>query len=338
MRFKLLILVFLISQLQVFAQSKAKVAVIGFYNVENLFDTIDNPYTNDQEFLPDGANAWNSEKYNKKLLNMSEVISQIGDEYIKGGPTILGVAEVENELVLRDLIKTPKLINSGYEIVHYESPDYRGIDVGFLYKKESFTVVNSTNTKFFIEDNPKYRTRSQLCVTGLLGNDTISIIVNHWPARGNDEKYRLAAAQLTKNIADSLYNRNPEAKIVIMGDLNDDPIDKSIKNVLGAEGKLNNVKKYGFFNPMWKMYKQGIGTLAYRDAWSIFDQIIVSKPLLEQKNNKWSFHKAHVFYRPFLIATEGQYSGYPLRTFSNGVFINGYSDHLPVYISLIQPY
>lgn len=318
------------------AQQKVKAAVIAFYNLENLFDTIDDPAKNDAEFLPSGANGWTSERYHFKLRNMAEVISQIGGDILPGGPTILGVSEIENELVLRDLIAMPLLANSGYDIVHYDSPDGRGVDVGLLYKKKDFTVLNSTSTRVIMPSDSGWRTRDQLCVTGLLDGETISIIVNHWPSRGNDEPYRLKAASVTRRIADSLYSIDPQAKIFIMGDLNDDPVDKSVAEVLGAVGKKSKLKEKGLFNPMWQLFHDGIGSLAYRDAWNLFDQIIISQPLTTEPQNGWRLHQARIFNKSFLIAREGQYAGYPLRTFSNGAFAGGYSDHLPAYLIIVK--
>ncbi len=327
-----LLVLLTLAPLFVLSQNNTKVAVIAYYNLENLFDTIDSPDTNDAEFLPNGKNLWNTDKYYKKLSNMSRVISEIGNEYIKGGPTIIGVSEIENRAVLEDLISTEALKNSGYGIIHKDSPDYRGIDVALLYKVNSFRVINVTYHELYLDYDPNYRTRLQLCATGLLDNDTISVIVNHWPSRGNDEKYRVSAAQLTRKIVDSLYTVSNNARIFVIGDFNDDPVDRTILKVLGATGKDHKVEDKGLYNPMWKLFKKGVGSLAYRDSWNIFDQIIISKPLLDKNSKSWFFHKAHVFNKPYLIAKDGQYKGYPLRTYSYGIFINGYSDHLPVYV------
>lgn len=334
--FLVILTVFLAVPFNTIAQSKAKAAIVAFYNLENLFDTIDDPNTNDAEFLPSGANAWTGERYRSKLKNMSEVISQIGNEYVTGGPTLLGVSEIENETVLRDLIQTPALISSGYSIVHYNSPDRRGVDVGLLYRGNSFKVLHSTSTRLYMPSDSGFRSRDQLCVTGLLDGDTLSVIVNHWPSRGNDEPYRIAAAGLSKHLADSLNTVHPNAKVFIQGDLNDDPVDKSVFKVLGAVGKKEKVAPNGLFNPMWRLFKDGIGSLAYRDSWNLFDQIIVSEPLIRKPASGWYLYKAIVFRKPFMIATEGKYAGYPKRTFSDGAFINGYSDHLPVYLVIVK--
>ncbi len=317
-------------------QKKVKAATIAFYNLENLFDTIDDPDKNDEEFLPGGANHWTSERYLKKLANMSQVISQVGNEFTKGGPTLLGVSEIENRLVLEDLIKTPALVNSGYGIVHYDSPDSRGVDVGLIYRKRDFTVINTVSARLNMPGEPNWKSRDQLVVTGLLDGDTISVIVNHWPSRGNLPPYRAAAASLTRSLADSLYRASSNAKIVIMGDLNDDPVDESVNVILGAQGQEQKVKPGMLFNPMWKMFRDGIGSLAYRDSWNLFDQTIISEPLLHGKEGSWHWYKTKVYNQPFLISREGQYSGYPFRTFAGGAYAGGYSDHLPVYTVIVK--
>jgi len=209
------------------AQDKTKAACIAFYNLENLFDTIDDPRTNDAEFLPGGTNHWTSERYLTKLSNMAFVISKIGGEIIKGGPTLLGVSEIENKGVLEDLINTPPLKGLGYGIVHYDSPDKRGVDVALLYKKAAFKVVNTTSNRLTMPGKTDWFSRDQLVVSGELDGEMIHIIVNHWPSRGAGPEYRAAAAALSKKLTDSLQQINPDAKVFIMGDLNDDPTDVS---------------------------------------------------------------------------------------------------------------
>jgi hypothetical protein len=332
----LLSLLLIISSATTFGQNKAKAVCVAFYNLENLFDTIDDPATNDAEFLPGGANQWTSERYLTKLSHMSSVIAQLGDEFIKGGPTMIGLSEIENRGVLEDLIRTDALKSLGYSIAHFESPDRRGVDVGLLYKNKDFILVNAVAVPLNVEGDPGFKTRDQLVVTGLLDNDTVTVVVNHWPSRGNDEKYRIHAATLTHKIADSLFARNRNANIIIEGDLNDDPIDPSLQVALGAQGKLSKVHEKGLFNPMWQMYKDGIGSLAYKDSWNLFDQIILSEPLTRDNTAGWKLYKTRVFNRPFLIQPDGQYAGYPFRTFSGGAYTNGYSDHFPVFVILVK--
>jgi hypothetical protein len=319
-----------------FSQGKSKAACIAFYNLENLFDTIDDPNTNDAEFLPNGLNRWDTKRYLQKLENMAFVISQIGDEFLKGGPTLLGVSEIENRQVLEDLLNTPPLKGMGYEIVHFDSPDKRGVDVGLLYRKSAFTVTNSTSNRLKMPGKSDWYTRDQLVVSGILDGEKIHVIVNHWPSRAAGSEYREAAASLSLALSDSIRKTDPGAKIFIMGDLNDDPIDISVSKVLGARGKEHDVKEDGLYNPMWKLFQKGIGSLAYRDAWNLFDQIIISEPLLDQSGSGWRFYSAHVFNRKFLLQKDGPYAGYPFRTFAGGAYAGGYSDHFPTYLFIVK--
>jgi len=330
-----LLVVFILTT-QACAQKKTYLATtVAFYNVENLFDTIDDPRTNDAEFLPAGSNRWTAQRYQVKLQNMASVIADIGSEVVKGGPAIIGLSEVENRGVLEDLIRTAPLDALGYDIVHYDSPDRRGIDVALLYKPSVFKVVNSTSNRLTLPWRSDFYTRDQLVVTGELHGELLSVIVNHWPSRASGPEYREEAAKLSRSLSDSLARVHPNAKIMIMGDLNDDPVDRSVAKALGAEGRTNKVKPGGLYNPMWQLFRDGIGSLAYRDAWNLFDQIIISEPLLNS-NDGWKLHKARVYNEKYLIQKEGPYAGYPFRTFAGGAYAGGYSDHLPVYLILVK--
>ncbi|KAF0199361.1 MAG: hypothetical protein FD166_484 [Bacteroidetes bacterium] len=319
------------------AQEKTyKASCIAFYNLENLFDTIDDPNTDDAEFLPGGGNRWSRQRYEAKLANMSKVIAGIGSDMVKGGPSIIGVSEIENRGVLEDLVKTPALKNTGYQIVHFDSPDKRGVDVGLLYNPAVFKVVNATSNRVRIEGQPDWFTRDQLVVSGELDGELISVIVNHWPSRGNGPEYREAAALMSRHLSDSVSRVNKNAKILIMGDLNDDPTDKSVAKFLGAKGKKEDVGKGELFNPMWQLHRDGIGSLAYRDSWNLFDQIIISEPLLSESGKGWKFYKARVYNEKFLLQKDGPYAGYPFRTFAGGAYAGGYSDHFPTYVFLVK--
>lgn len=344
------------------AQEKQySVHTIAFYNVENLFDTIKDPKINDEEWLPGGTQKWTGAKYRTKLANLARVISEIGTAENPNMPTILGVAEVENRGVLEDLIKQPKLAGKNYGIIHFDSPDRRGIDVGLLYQKAHFTPTSYKNIPLVVklgndgiadskkndedtEDKPqtdtytrKLFTRDQLLVSGLLDGEEVHFIVNHWPSRYGGEKRsspnREAAAALNKKIIDSLYKINPDAKVITMGDLNDGPYNKSVKQVLGAKATKEQTGKKGLYNPMEEMSRNGVGTLAYRDAWDLFDQMIVTEPLIRKDYSSYRFWKAAVYAKPYMKQTSGQYKGYPNRNW-NG--IPGYSDHFPVYLYLIK--
>jgi len=324
-------------------QKKYKVHTVAFYNLENLFDTIRNPEINDLEYTPEGKNSWTSKKYKKKLENLSRVIAEIGTgDQQKEPPTILGVSEVENRGVLEDLIKTPKLVNLGYGIVHFDSPDLRGIDVALLYRKKDFIVNSASNIPLYIYDDSGKRvyTRDQLLVSGYLDGEEMHFIVNHWPSRSGGEKrsspYREAAGALNKKIIDSLLAINPKAKVMTMGDLNDGPYNKSVKVALGAERKKENTKPTGVFNPFEEMSKKGLGTLAYRDAWDLFDQIIMTGNFLDTNDKDYStykYWKAGIYQKPYMVQQTGQYKGYPLRNANNEV---GFSDHFPVYVYIIK--
>ncbi|HNW97103.1 MAG TPA: endonuclease/exonuclease/phosphatase family protein [Bacteroidales bacterium] len=324
------------------AQEKQyKVACIAFYNQENLFDTINDPNINDEEFLPDGKNKWNAKRYEEKLNHMSEAISQIGDEYVKGGPVIVGLAEVENYNVVQDLVNTPKLKSSNYGIVHYDSPDKRGIDVALIFRKDYFKVIDSRNVKLNVAGKPDFATRDELVVHGTFDGEPLYVIVNHWPSRSGGQKrsapMRNAAADLCKSIVDSIQKIDSTAKIVIMGDLNDDPTDASLTKHLLAKSEISQTGTKDLYNPMYNIFKkEGIGSLAYRDNWNLFDQIIVSGTLLGDNKSTYKFYKAKIFNRNFLTQKDGAYAGYPLRTYAGGVYQGGYSDHFPSYIFLIK--
>ena len=321
-----------------FSQSNRRVYPIAFYNLENLYDPVKDSSINDGEFTPTGANAWTEAKYQKKIKNMARAIRAIGSPSTSLGPVALGVAEIENRRVLEDLSRDPQLNDLELKIVHHDSPDRRGVDVGFLYNPEFFSPFNDKVYPFYLPENPRFKTRDQLLVSGTIAGDTVHIIVNHWPSRyGNkSSELREFAAGITKGICDSLYQENPQAKIIIMGDLNDDPNNKSVKEVLQAKKNPQDLPVQGLYNTMWKFYDKGIGSLGYQGQWNLFDQIIISRPLLDNKNNGLRFVKAEIFNKDFLMQQEGRNKGYPHRTFSSGVFINGYSDHFPTLIYLAK--
>lgn len=328
-----------------FAQpgSEYKVASIGFYNLENLFDTIDSPTTNDADFLPQGRLYWNTEKYLSKLANMSKVVSQLGTELSPDGVVLLGVSEIENRKVLEDLVVQPDLAARKYQIVHYESPDERGVDVALLYQPKYFQVLGSLAAPVPLKD-PKTGvvdyTRDILYVAGKFDGEPIHVMVGHWPSRRGGEAgsgwMRAAAASVCKHLSDSIKTQDPNAKIVIMGDLNDDPDNKSVAQVLKARRSADNLESDELYNPMYDLYKEGNGTLAYKDSWDLFDQMIVSKGFVNKPIGGWQLYKAHVFRQPWMLQTEGAFRGYPFRTFVGDIFINGYSDHLPVYLYFLK--
>lgn len=321
---------------------KFKLHTIAFYNLENLFDTINDPTKNDEASPMMEINANRSEIYKKKVHNMARVISDIGTDVSPNSPVIVGVAEIENVNVLEDVANDPLLLAKDYGIIHYDSPDRRGIDVGLMYQKNIFQPTShSTHTLKIFDDSSRKRiyTRDQLLVTGLLDGEEIHVLVNHWPSRrGGEERSRskrVAAAKLNKRIIDSLQAVDPYSKIITMGDLNDNPNNASVKDVLKAKRKKKNVELKGIYNPMMQMYKKGLGSNAYRDSWSLFDQIMVTQPFLEDNYDSYRFYKAGIFNKHYLVNKKGRYKGYPFRSFASG-FTGGFSDHFPVYMYLIK--
>jgi hypothetical protein len=342
-------------------QKKYAVRTVAFYNFENLFDTINNP-NYDEEWLPKGLQRWTSEKYKQKLENLSKVLMQIGtNDQQKEGPTFIGGSEIENRGVLEDLVKHPNISKNDYGIVHFDSPDKRGIDVALLYQKKYFKPTSFINIPLIIyrgNSNEKEKetdeekadqdkievtydkrvyTRDILLVTGFLDGEEINIMVNHWPSRSGGEKksspFREAAGRLSRKIMDSIYKINPNAKIISMGDYNDGSYNKSIKEGVGAKLKKSEVKPFGVYNPFEQMAKEGHASLFYRDSGDIFDQIMVSETLIKEDCSTYQYWKAGIYNKPFMIEKFGRYAGYPLRHSENEI---GYSDHFPVYIYLIK--
>ncbi len=319
---------------------------VGFYNFENLFDTLNTEGVRDDDFTPTGSYLYGSEVYQEKLQNLSYVISKLGKDKTPNGPAVLGVCEIENKSVLEDFVKQDRIKDRNYQIVHYNSLDKRGIDVALLYNPKFFTVIESgkiTPKLFYDNENDGKElserdtvfTRDMLWVKGKLDGEEMYFIVCHWPSRRGGSYLREGAAQFCKDFTTSILAKDPKAKIVIMGDLNDDPVSPSVKNVMGAKAKKKKVKAGQFFNPSYSLYQQGLGTLAWNDSWNLFDQMLVSHQLLIDKKG-YKFYTYDRFYRSFLINQAGRYKGYPFRTYAGGKYQGGYSDHLPVCIYLIK--
>ncbi len=315
---------------------------IAFYNLENLFDTLDAEGVSDGDFTPTGGNAYTSERYQKKLENLSYVISKIGTETTPDGPAILGVCELETEQVLLDLCAMPAIKDRGYKVVHYDSPYYRGMDVALLYNPKYFTVESSQSFELNDPDNPDFTTRAQLLVTGDLMGERMHFMVNHWPSKSGGEKRsrpkRIMAAKLGVSIIDSIRAAEPDAKIIYMGDLNDDPTSESVRKHMRANGKTMDIDNDELYNPMWDLHKKGIGSHAWRDTWSLIDQMLISKGLVttNKEFDDFRFYKAMVFNKKFLTGSEGSFKGYPFRTYVGSSWQGGYSDHFPVYLYLIR--
>ena len=317
------------------------VITIGFYNLENLFDTLDTEGVHDTEFTPAGDKIWNSERYQQKLQNMAKVISEIGTETSPDGPAILGVCEIENKSVLEDLVKQPAIKNRNYQIVHYNSPDRRGIDVAFLYQPKYFKLESSQKIDLIMEDST-FKTRNQLLMTGELDGERTHFMVAHWPSRRGGQKRsapkRAAAAKLAYSVVDSIKKAEPNAKVLFMGDLNDDPKSKSMTEHMHSIGKLKKLNSGDLYNPMESLYLKGIGTLAWRDNWNLFDQMVLTQAFLAKNNDfsTYSYFKAKVFNKSYLQQKTGNFKGYPFRTYVGPNYQGGYSDHFPVYMFLIK--
>jgi predicted extracellular nuclease len=380
----------------VFAQKKSelrKVAVVGFLNVENIWDTIpsadyidgtkdksnpafhrsipvdsikylsvDEEYKgvwnddklkgkrvvryqgNNEEFTPKSAKNYNTKIYNTKLANESKVISEMGAKYSGGAPVIVGLLEVENRQVVQDLIKQPALAKYDYGIVHYNSYDYRGIDVAFIYQKRRFTPSHSLKKEvvIFNEEGRREYTRDILVLTGMLDNEKVALFLNHWPSRRGGEAISLpkrnAAAAVLKQHMDSVRALDPNTRLMAMGDFNDDPVSSSFKKVLKAVGNPKDLsEKDPYLNLMYPLYKNGVASLAYQDAPNLFDQIIVSGNMYNEKNEarkEYSVFKAELYAPPYLITKEGNYKGYPFRSWAGDKFTGGYSDHFPAFVVL----
>ena len=341
-----LLIVLFISFTPIFSQEKKayKVNTIAFYNLENLFDTENDPLTYDDDRTPDGKDHWTEEIYQDKLKNMAKVMAEIGADVSGNTPTIIGVCETENRKVLEDLVNQETLVEKDYGIIQFDSPDRRGIDVALLYKKKLFTPTHYKAKELLIyDDNDKSKrvfTRDQLVVSGMLDGEKIHLIVNHWPSRSGGEKRsrskRIKAAKLNRQIIDSIFSDEPYAKIITMGDFNDDPTSPSVKDHLNAQRESNGMQMRELFNPMEDLAKQGYGSLAYRDSWNLFDQIIISTELTKKDFSSYRFYKAGIYNKTYLVNAHGRYKGYPYRSFASGSYTGGYSDHFPVYIYLVK--
>ena len=326
-------------------QKKYDIRTVAFYNVENLFDTINDPTKLDEKSpIMDMKEGRRAKAYEKKIHNMAKIISLIGKEKAHTSPAIIGVAEVENKLVLEDLIADEQLKKKDYGIIHYDSPDSRGIDVALLYQKRYFKPMDSKSYTLDLlgDDGEPYSTRDQLLVTGMLDDEVIHVIVNHWPSRrGGEQKSRPSrekAAALNLKIIEDIKQEYPNPKVIIMGDLNDDPNNTSVKNILKAKGKKEGLKPGEIFNPMDDMFKRGLSTLGYRDNINLFDQIMLTYPLVTANKDYSSFKlfKANIFNPRYMTQKSGRYKGYPYRSWNGANFTGGYSDHYPVYIYLLK--
>lgn len=314
---------------------------IAFYNLENLFDPSDNPNTRDEDRTPTGKDRWTQERLAEKYTRLAEVLAQFG------GAALIGVCEVEQVSVLQELVDHPYLRAWNYQIIHQDSPDPRGIDVALLYRPDLFEPWEYRAIPVhLIQSNGMRRfTRDILLVEGLLytgdpqiAPEQIWVGVNHWPSRSGGQSrsnpYRVKAAQTALQAIDSIRRAYPEAKILHMGDFNDDPTSESFAQVLQATAQPQDSSWNRLFNPMIELDKRGLGSLAYRDRWSLFDQFFMTQTLAQAPKG-WRFQRASIFSHPRLVTKNGRFKGYPNRTYNGGTYNGGYSDHFPILLELV---
>ncbi len=310
---------------------KERLFTIGFYNLENLFDTIDDPDTLDDDFTPEGPKKWSMKRYKRKVYKLAKAISEVGDTSAKNPPVLMGVAEVENKEVVEDLIKADPLRRIDYGYVHYDSPDERGIDTALIYHKENFQEIYSEPITVLIyeKDGTRDTTRDILYVHGKLNGEEVHVFVNHWPSRrdGNEEtiEKRITAAETLRRYMLKIEEEISNPNYIIMGDFNDGPESESMQ-LLMSSGAL--------YNPMEKLITPERGSANYKRKWSLFDQILVSHNFLNYEKNTHSFAHANIFDQKFLKEFKGKHIGSPYRTYVGRKYIGGYSDHFPVYIQL----
>lgn len=303
------------------------------YNVENLFDTIDDPKIPDEEFLPESDKKWDNERYQKKLSDLVRVISEVNPKEL---PEIVGLVEIENHAVLEDLIRTGEFKDRGYAIIHEESPDYRGIDVALIYRKDAFTEITHETLPVVFPDDPNFKTRDILHITGQVRHKTIHVFVNHWPSRiGGDEKTepkRILAASVLKNKVDEILANDPKARIIIMGDMNDEPTNKSLKETLGAQSPDSGAKLVNLMEPD---DNSGLGTYFYNGNWNMLDNLVVSNEMIIGKRVRITDRKGSVFWNDWMIYTNKTGDRTPNRTYAGSKYTGGVSDHFPVYFKMI---
>lgn len=321
---------------------KYKICIVAFYNLENLYDTLNNSMVNDEEFQAEGDKQYTPAIYINKLGRLAATIAQIGTDHTPEGPALLGVAEVENDTVLNDLVRHPALLHKNYHFIHFDSKDLRGVDVALLYDPRFFRPLFSEVLTVPLPEHSKEArfTRDILYVTGMLDGEPVHIYVNHWPSRRGGERRsipaRKAAASVCRKHLDRMLQVEPNAKLIVMGDLNDNPVDLSITDVLQAKGASAKLLKSDLYNPWTALYLLGHGTLAHRDSWGLFDQIILSQSWLPKQQTGFFLHAAYIFQRPYMIEQSGRFKGYAMRTWEGNHYRGGFSDHFPTYLVLLK--
>ncbi|NOY36929.1 MAG: hypothetical protein GXO83_05080 [Chlorobi bacterium] len=328
-----LLAIFLAWNLNTAGQTKRFEVV--FYNVENLFDTDNDPATNDDAFTPEGINHWTNDRYKKKLEDVATVLGKINPKHL---PDLIGLCEVENTKVLKDLTAVRPLKKRGYRVVHEDSPDSRGIDVGLLYNPESFSYISH---RIIPVNYPRdtLKGRDILYIKGKVSGENIHIFVNHWKSRRGSaratEQKRIYNAVLVRRAVDSIFNTEPSARIIIMGDFNDEPTNMSILNVLNATNKRKNISPRDLYNLMYDAHNlSDTGTYSYKGKWNMLDQIIVSRAFLDNtKGWHTTYDGGHIFSDDFMLYYNAKADQYvPGKTYGGSTYYGGISDHLPVYV------
>lgn len=309
---------------------------VAFYNVENLFDTENDPNTNDDEYSPDSKKQWTKERYQTKLAHLSKVLQGVGGGKL---PHLIGVAEIENKKVLRDLINVATKGKNNYDIVHYDSPDGRGIDVALLYNIDFFEVTNSEKLPISFDFEPATTTRDALYVQAKVKGDDLHIFVNHWSSRRGgleaSQPKRMAAAAVVRQKLDVILTADADADVLLMGDFNDEPTNKSITEGLGAKHQAKGLSESDLFNMSYALDAQGLGTYNYRGNWNMLDQFIVSNGLLNHKEKVHTQPNTMQLYRQdYMMYQDKKFGPTPSRTYGGPNYYGGYSDHLPISISL----
>ena len=332
-----------VASVSLLAQQKTyAMYAVGFYNQENLFDTCHDAHKNDYDFLPSGSYKWNGLKYSHKLHNMAQALSEMGTDRIPAGCAVIGLSEVENDKCLTDLCAQPELSKRGMRYVHFEGVDKRGVDCALLYNPKMFTPdMSRTKLYPYVDPDTTFFTRGFLTVHGTLAGEHVCIIVCHLPSRlrPGDAK-RVSGAQQVTAIKEQLQKEDSNVKVIVMGDMNDDPTDRSMTQGLRGKEKISEVGEADMYNPWIEVLKSGTGTLRYDGAWNLFDQILVTPNMLNKNGAKdfstLKYFKHQIFQRDYLMLTEGKYKGNPKRTTAGGQWLDGYSDHLPVVMYLLK--
>lgn len=311
-------------------ETKSSISV-AFYNVENLFDTEDDPLINDEEFTPEGKKKWDAERLDRKISNVAKVLSSLDEEL----PDVIGLCEVENRAVVEMLVANEQLASAGYEIVHRDSPDGRGIDVALVYNPDEISVIETSYVKSQLPSGDRPNTRLAQYTKAVQAGDTLHFFVNHWPSRyGGQEKSepnRLTVARNVDIVLDSIRKASPEARIVLMGDFNDYPNNKSLNEIIGA----GIDPSMPFYNLMWDKHKAGDGSYNYKGEWGCLDQFVVSQPMISSTTGfRVSKDAAKIIRHDWMMYVNDKGEVYPNRTYGGPNYYGGYSDHLPIILEI----